>query len=117
MGETETENQFIATIGKWKHQVPENEENDYYFEGYFFVTAKVNEELKPEEISNIYIYIKEFVASKKGKGIDYLQVFKHSDTGETLFFIDDVAKSDLEKMTESERKMVHNCTLLFASDY
>lgn len=97
---------------KWIHK-PQECEGTYHFNGQFLVTAGVNGLLSPEEILAIYTEIQSLVSEKSG--LDYLQVFIHSETGQKLFFIDQLSA---DMIASGEYAPEHNhCTLLLAEEY
>lgn len=101
----------MNTFDIWEYQ-PQEQEGDYLFSGSFYVTKGVSEKLSAQEISDIYGYIQKLAQEKD---LDYLQVFLNLETGEKLFFIDQLSKS----MIESGKYLPEDnyCTLMFASEY
>ncbi|MEO1263825.1 MAG: hypothetical protein AAFZ15_33780 [Bacteroidota bacterium] len=97
---------------KWKRQ-PQEQEGTYYFSGKFLVTSGVQALLKPHEITAIYLEIQNLVKEKSG--LDYLQVYVHEESGQKLFFIDQLNK---EMITSGDYLQEYNyCTLLLAEEY
>ncbi|MCF2220972.1 hypothetical protein H9Q08_16935 [Chryseobacterium sp. PS-8] len=101
----------MNTFEVWQH-LPQEQEGNYLFSGSFYVTSGVSEKLSAQEISDIYIYTRKLTQEQN---LDYLQVFLNLETGEKLFFIDQIDKS----MIESGKYLPHDnyCTLMFASEY
>lgn len=102
----------METLEKWLYQ-PQETDGTYKFLGSFFVTIGIQQTLSQEEIFEIYLFIKSLVEDKKG--LDYLQVFINKDTGQKLFFIDQLNT----EMIESGKYQTEDnyCTLLLASEY
>lgn len=97
---------------KWKMK-PQEQEGTYFFSGKFLVTTGIQVELSNEEIFAIYSAIQEL--AKEKNGIDYLAVFIHEDSGQKLFFIDQLNKQMIES---GGYQAEHNyCTLLLAEEY
>ena len=97
---------------KWKRK-PQEQGGSYFFSGKFLVTSGVENILTPTEILNIYLDVQQLVKEKNG--IDYLIVYIHEDTGQKLFFIDQLNKEMIES---GEFLPEYNyCTLLLASEY
>lgn len=102
----------MGNESKWIRQ-PEEQEGDHWFSGKFLVTIGVQDLLTPEEILAIYLDIQNLVKEKNG--LDYLQMFVHSETGQKLFFIDQLSKEMIES---GEFLSEYNyCTLLLAEEY
>ena len=97
----------------WEHQPPEYDTGDYWFDGQFFITKRVKEEIPSIEITMIYAHIKNLVQQKKG--IDYLHVFLQKERDIKLFFIDQVTRQSLQSGEQPPEH--HYCTLLFAEEY
>ena len=102
----------IRDVG-WERQKPEYERGDYWFDGDFYITREVNDELSVEEITLIYADLRNLVGHKGGQ--DYLQVYTHKEKDLKLFLIDQVTRSSLA--SGEQPKEHHYCTLLFASEY
>lgn len=97
---------------KWIRQ-PQEQEGTYQFNGKFFVTRGVQELLTLEEITEICLEIRGLVKQKGG--LDYLQVFVDEDSGQKLFFIDQLNK---EMIASGDFKPEYNhCTLMLAEEY
>ena len=97
-------------IEGWELQ-PQECEGTYRFDGKFLVTRGVKETLSDNLIASIYLTIK--LKAQEENGVDYLQVFKHPQTGKKLFFIDQL-NDEMKKEHPSE----HNyCTLMFSNEY
>lgn len=98
-------------MAKWKAKVQECKGN-YFFSGAFYVTRGVYEELPPDEIAAIYLYVQHFV--KDHNGADYLFVFT-DDQQRKLFLIDQL---NIEMIQSGNFAQEHNyCTLLWAHEY
>ena len=65
----------------WIRQPQEND-GDYHFNGKILVTKGVHEALPPEEVLSLIMETKKAVA--ESSGLDYLQVFKHKETGQKI---------------------------------
>jgi len=52
---------------------------------------------------------------EENKNLDYLQVFIHKDTGQKLFFIDQLSKQMIE--SGGYKSEDNYCTLLLAQEY
>lgn len=99
-------------MGKWKRQ-PQEREDTYFFSGKFLVTRGVDGMLSQGEILEIYLEVQRLV--KENSGLDYLQVYIHEDTGQKLFFIDQLNK---EMIASGNYLPEYNyCTLMLASEY
>ena len=102
----------MTNKNKWVRQ-PQEQEGDYWFSGKFLVTNGIENLLTPEEILAIYLEIQKLV--KAENGLDYLQVYVHSETGQKLFFIDQLSK---EMIASGDFLPEYNhCTLLLAEEY
>ncbi len=100
---------FIHNI---EYQLQEQEGN-YFFDGFVVITKSISDILTKEEILEIYTFTKELV--KQHKGIDYLQVFYHIESDSKLFFINQ--ESNLNTNT-SELSCDNNyCFLMFDYEY
>ena len=85
----------------------------YFFSGQFAVTNGVQSALSREEIQAIYFDVQQQV--KAQDGIDYLMVYFHPETGQKLFFIDQL---DRDMIASGEFKPEYNyCTLMLAEEY
>ena len=94
----------------WERQAQE-QNGTYRFDGNFTVTRGVDALLSKIEIHAIYFHIRALVEQEDG--LDYLQVFVHRETGQKLFFIDQI--NDAMK---KEHPPEHNyCTLMLAEEY
>lgn len=92
---------------------PQDQEGEYFFSGQFLVTRGIQERLSEIEIFELYRRTKQLVRDKKG--LDYLLVFKHKQTKEKLFFIDQLNK---DMIASGDFKAEYNyCTLLLAEEY
>lgn len=92
---------------EWTRQ-PQEVEGTYRFDGNFFVTRGVNEALPREEIEEIYRDVRQF--AEEQDGIDYLQVYIHTD-GRKLFFMDQL--NDDMKSSGGYPSEYNYCTLMF----
>lgn len=98
-------------MANWKRKKQENE-GKYFFNGFFYCTQKVQEELTQEEIIILYLDVKNF--AERNNGIDYLQVYEDGNN-HTLFFIDNL---DEDAIASGEFAPEDNyCTLLFSDEY
>ena len=102
----------MDTLENWLYQPQENE-GTYMFCGKFFVTAGIEENLSRKEIFDIYLFIRSM--AEENKNLDYLQVFIHKDTGQKLFFIDQLSKQMIESGSYNSED--NYCTLLLAHEY
>ena len=92
---------------------PQEMEGSYFFSGKFLVTQGIQALLTPQEIASIYLEVQKLV--KENDGIDYLVVYVHEDTGQKLFFIDQLNK---EMIASGDFLPEYNyCTLLLAEEY
>lgn len=97
---------------KWKRQ-PQEQSGTYCFSGKFLVTSGIQNLLTSDEIRAIYFEVQKLV--KEQNGIDYLVVYVYEETGQKLFFIDQLNK---EMIDSGGYKPEHNhCTLLKAEEY
>ncbi len=97
---------------KWKRK-PQEQEGEYYFSGKFYTTQGVQAILSPEEILSIYNDVQQMVVEQEG--IDYLVVYIHEDSGQKLFFIDQLNKGMIE--SGDYLPEYNHCTLMLASEY
>lgn len=81
-----------------EYKLQESEEQ-YFFNGTFYITQSVQNILTTDEIFEIYTFTQDLV--KQHKGIDYLQSFYHVEQDCKLFFIDQLNKSMLESNSYS----------------
>lgn len=102
----------ISDFG-WERQPQEVKEGDYWFNGKILATKGISENLLEGEIMLIIADAINFAI--QNQGIDYLVVYKHKTSGQKLFFIDQVTKSDLQ---QGHHPPEHNyATLMFAEEY
>ncbi len=102
----------MNTLEKWLYQ-PQESEGSYQFSGNFFVTAGIQQTLTEEEIFDIFLFIQ--LQVKEKNNLDYLQVFINNETGQKLFFIDQLNR---EMILSGDYSANDNyCTLLLASEY
>jgi len=99
-------------MATWTRKPQERENQKYYFNGSFYVTAGVQQSLSLDEIRAIYNDVQAFVREKDG--IDYLQVYVN-ERGEKLYFIDQLDKSMIASRDFNPE--YHYCTLLLPSEY
>ena len=100
---------------KWKRQQPEvpDGQADYWFNGRCVATAGLMAEIPENEVKAIAKDVHE--TAFKSKGIDYLQTYKHEDSGTVIWVIDQVTKGALER---KEHPPEHNYfTILFPHEY
>lgn len=102
----------METLKKWLYQ-PQEKEGTYQFSGTFYATIGIQKTLSQDEIFEIYLFIK--LQVKEKKGLDYLQVFIDKDTGQKLFFIDQLNNEMIE--SRQYLRQENYCTLLLASEY
>ncbi|MDD2986132.1 hypothetical protein [Flavobacterium sp.] len=102
----------MNTLGNWLYQ-PQEKEGSYEFSGTLYLTVGVQQGLSEQEIFLIYRFIKLLVFDKNN--LDYLQVFVHKETGQKLFFIDQLNKEMVNSGHYSSED--NYCTLLFAHEY
>jgi len=79
-----SQKQKIHIMAKWTRKQQEIENQKYFFNGGFFVTATIKEALSDEDILFIYTDVRQFAEEKNG--IDYIQVYE-SDIGLTVWII------------------------------
>lgn len=99
----------------WKIQ-PQEQDNDYFFNGKYVMTASIAERLSKEEINSIIAQTLERV--HENNGADYLQVFVN-EAGDKIFFIDQLSKSMFEGdgYTKEQKKGYNTATMLFSYEY
>lgn len=100
-------------VNNLEYQIQENEEENYFFNGTFYITKSVEETLTSEEIIEIYQFVQDLV--KQHNGIDYLQTFYSIEHNCKLFFIDQLNSSMIENKQYSDKE--NYCTLMLSSDY
>ena len=110
--QTKNKNKFMIELKDWEHQ-PQEVKGTCFFSGQFYITKGIQELLKAEEITEIYLYVKE--KAEQENGLDYLQVFKHKTKGTKLFFIDQLNTE--MKETGQYLPEYDYCTLMLASEY
>lgn len=101
-------------MSKWIRQ-PQEQEGTYMFTGHFLVTAMVRANLSDQEIQSIYLETQQAV--NENNGLDYLQVFVNSETGEKLFFIASATREEVDS-GEFDPKDIdyHNCVLCYPEE-
>ncbi|MBZ0097575.1 MAG: hypothetical protein K8F30_00745, partial [Taibaiella sp.] len=72
---------------------PQEQNGSYFFTGNFYVTRGVVTELSSEEITTIYLDVREYV--HQNNGVDYLFVYTDTE-GRKLFFIDNLNREMIE---------------------
>ena len=97
---------------KWKIQ-PQEQSGTYRFSGKFVATRGVADLLSEAEIMLLYWQVRYLV--EQNDGIDYLVVIAHEDSGQKLFFIDQI--NDEMKASGGHPKEHNYCTLLLAQEY
>jgi hypothetical protein len=98
-------------MAQWIRKPQEVEDQKYFFNGGFFVTATIKNTLTDEDILFIYNDVRQFAEAKNG--IDYIQVYE-SDTGLKVWIIDELDQSMIE--SGEYNKEDNRCTLLFPSE-
>lgn len=96
----------------WVRQ-PQETEGTYMFAGKMYLTSGVERLITQDVILEICNDVKQF--AKEQNGIDYLVVYKHRETDQKLFFIDQITKE--QAASGDFQKAQHYCTLLLASEY
>lgn len=97
---------------KWVRQTQERG-GSYMFAGELYISSGVQAMLTEKEINWIVTDVKEFV--KLESGIDYLVVYKHQETLQKLFFIDQL---NTDMIASGQFKPDDNrATLILASEY
>lgn len=97
---------------KWILQAQERG-GTYMFFGQFLITSRVQELLTPNEI--MYMYYKVHDLVQTFNGLDYLQVFIQIETGQKIFFIDQLNR---QMIASGGFPPEHDhCTLMLAEEY
>lgn len=99
-------------MATWTRQPQERNDQKYFFNGDFYVTKGVQEELTPEEVAFIIADVRQF--AEEQKGIDYLQTYK-SEKGVKVWIIDQLDKDMVD--SGNYDKEDNHCTLLFPHEY
>jgi hypothetical protein len=100
-------------MAHWKRRIHEQEQEvGYFFNGNFYCTRTVSEELTEAEIILIYLDAKNFV--QVNNGIDYLQIYE-DENNRTLYFIDNLSSEQMASGCYSAED--NYCTLLFSNEY
>jgi hypothetical protein len=102
----------IVIMATWQRQPQEQGDQKYFFNGSFYATERITEELTQAEIQFIYNDVQAF--AKERNGIDYLQVYV-SEKGKKVWIIDQLNKSMIESGDYNPDD--NYCTLLFPEDY
>lgn len=97
---------------KWEIQ-PQERGGTYRFSGRFVVTQGVASLLSEAEIMLLYWQVRYLV--EQNDGIDYLVVFIHEETGQKLYFIDQI--NDEMKASGGHPPEHDYCTLLLKEEY
>ena len=94
----------------WEPQAQETT-GTYRFDGKFLCTATVDADLGRETILEIYRITQRLV--QENDGLDYILAFKHFETNEIVWFIDQL--NDEMKESESEKWVAeyNTCTLCY----
>jgi hypothetical protein len=94
----------------WSHQ-PQETTGTYMFSGRFVATHGIANLLSDTEIFALYWLIR--ALAEQEKGLDYLQVFVHQESGRKLFLIDQI-----NEVMKKEHPPEHDhCTLMLAEEY
>ncbi len=99
-------------MATWTRQPQEQDDQKYFFNGGFIVTAGVNETLTQKEINFIYNDVRQF--AKEKNGIDYLQSYVN-EKGESVWIIDALDQNMIA--SGQYEKNDNHCTLLFPHEY
>lgn len=99
-------------MATWTRQPQERNDQKYFFNGDFYVTAGIKAELTPEEVASIYADVRQF--AEEQKGCDYLQVYK-DEKGRKVWVIDQLDKDMVE--SGNYDKEDNHCTLLLPNEY
>lgn len=99
-------------MATWTRQKQEKENQKYFFNGDFYVTAGVKAELTPEEVASIYADVRQFAEEKNG--IDYLQSYVN-EKGLKVWIIDQLDQNMVESGDFAQED--NHCTLLFPHEY
>jgi len=96
----------------WVRQ-PQETGGAYVFAGQMYQTSGIQNSISPEVIHEICNDVKQF--AKEQNGIDYLVVYKHRETDQKIFFIDQITG---EEAASGKYQTAENyCTLMLASEY
>ena len=95
---------------KWKIQ-PQDQEGTYRFSGRFVATRGVADLLSEAEIMILYWQVRYLV--EQNNGIDYLVCIVHEESGQELFFIDQIN----DEMKPHHPKEHDHCTRLLREEY
>lgn len=94
----------------WEPQ-PQETSGTYRFDGRFHATTTVDNDLGRDALLEIYQITQRLV--KENDGIDYILAFKHRETGEVVWMIDQL--NDELKASESAEwvEEYNTCTLCY----
>tara|TARA_X000000950_G_C13392152_1_gene448691 strand:+ start:36 stop:353 length:318 start_codon:yes stop_codon:yes gene_type:complete len=94
----------------WEPQ-PQETTGTYRFDGRPLVTATVQSDLGAGVVAEIYRITQRLV--QENNGLDYILAFKHRETNEVVWFIDQL--NDTMKASESEEWVTeyNTCTLCY----
>lgn len=98
-------------MAQWTRKPQEVQDQKYFFNGGFFVTATIKNALTDEDIAFIYNDVQQFAEEKNG--IDYIQMYE-SNTGLKVWIIDELDQNMIE--SGEYNKEDNRCTLLFPSE-
>lgn len=103
-------------LDKWELQLKQ-ESKDYYFDGRMLMTQGANSLLSVGEIVLLTETLKNVALQEKG--IDYLQVFRHSKTNKEIWAIDQLSKEMKEGSgySSQEVKEYNYFTILLPEEY
>lgn len=89
------------------------QEGNYFFEGAYYLSRGVIDNIPKKEIAEIFYFTKKLV--KQHNGIDYLQTFYSIDQDCKLFFIDNLSKQMIESGNYSQSD--NYATLILSNEY
>ena len=97
---------------KWQRQ-PQECDGDYHFNGQIYATRGILNRLPREEIMQIVNDVQKAVEEQLG--LDYLQVFKEKETGQKIYFIDQLTKQQVDSGNYPLEE--NYSTLMFPEEY
>lgn len=102
-------------INPWTRK-PQEQEGDYLFAGMAVMTSGIQEACEQHDVLAIVHDLRKSV--KEHAGLDYLQVFTHTD-GRKVWVIDNLSKDRLESdgMTDAEKQEHNYFTILLPEEY